>query len=288
MKGELALVTGGSRGVGRAIVARLAGAGARVAFCYRRDVEAAERVARETGGHAYPADLSVPGAATALVARVTDELGAPSILVSNAGTASRGRLALDTEQSEYLALFQVHVLAALEAARAVAPAMRAAGRGAIVLVSSTTTTLRPPGSAPYTAAKAALEAAAAVLAVEERAHGIRVNVVAPGLVATDMGDRLVRASTAAGAKGGAGAGAAGSAAVGRTGGTTAFAADGTKGGAMSGAADLDAASPFGRVCRPEDVADVVAFLAGPDSSYVAGQRVVVDGGGATTGLLPVP
>jgi 3-oxoacyl-[acyl-carrier protein] reductase len=262
LTGEVALVSGGSRGVGGAVVRRLAAAGAQVAFSYRRDVEAARAVADELAAsgrsaRAYPADLAVQGAASGLVEAVTADIGAPSIFVSNAGTASRGYRALDTDPGEYQAMFAIHVLAALEAARAVAQGMRKAGRGKIVFVSSTTTTVRPPGSAPYTAAKAALEAAASVLAIEEREHGIRINVVAPGLVATDMGDRLVRASSLSAAGGRAGA-----------------------------AVDLDTAFPFGRVCRPEDVADVVAFLVGNSSSYVAGHRVVVDGGGAAGALLP--
>jgi NAD(P)-dependent dehydrogenase (short-subunit alcohol dehydrogenase family) len=102
-----------------------------------------------------------------------------------------------------------------------------------------------PGGAPYMMAKSAQEALAATLAVEEMAHGIHVNVVAPGLVATDMGDRLAHAVTGVGA-----------------------------------AADLDAVAPYGRVCRPEDVADVVAYLVSEQAAYLNGQRIEVDGGGS--------
>ena len=143
----------------------------------------------------------------------------------------------------------VHALGPLALIRLLLPAMRTRPRADIVVVSSAITSHAPPFSAPYTMAKAALEAAARTLSREERSHGIRVNVVAPGLVATDMGERLVRAVD------------------GRT------------------LHDLDAQYPFGRVCLPEDVAGVVAFLTSADSGYVTGQRLVVDGGGPALGIL---
>jgi 3-oxoacyl-[acyl-carrier protein] reductase len=96
--------------------------------------------------------------------------------------------------------------------------------------------------------KAALEALAATLALEELAYGTHVNVVAPGLVVTDMGDRLARAVTGA-----------------------------------ENAEALDARAPYGRVCRPEDVADVVAYLVSEQASYLNGQRIEVDGGGSPLG-----
>lgn len=258
LEGRIALVTGGSRGVGRAIVHRLAVDGAHVAFSYRRDAAAAvatEEAVKQLGGtsSSFVADLSVPGAAGKLVADVSGALGSPDILVNNAGTASSGRLVADTPHAEYLKLFQVHALAGMEAAAAVVPGMRERGAGAIVFVSSIVAYSRVPATAPYAMAKAAAEALAFVLALEEREHGIRVNVVAPGLVASDMGDRLVRASIGS-----------------------------------EKASSLDSAYPFGRVCRPKDVADVVGFLAGPASSYVTRQKIVVDGGGAIEELVRRP
>jgi NAD(P)-dependent dehydrogenase (short-subunit alcohol dehydrogenase family) len=254
LSGRVALVTGGSRGVGRAIAQRLAADGAAVAVNYRRD----DAAARDTvaaieadGGRAvaFQAAIGDDQAVAAMTEAVRSDLGDVDILVSNAGTASRGRSVADTEPGEYLRLMTVHALGPLALIRSLLPAMRTRPRADIIVVSSAITGHTPPFSAPYTMAKAALEAAARTLAREERSHGIRVNVVAPGLVATDMGERLVRA---------------------------------VDGRALH---DLDAHSPFGRVCLPEDVAGVVAFLVSADSGYVTGQRLVVDGGGPDTGIL---
>jgi NAD(P)-dependent dehydrogenase (short-subunit alcohol dehydrogenase family) len=180
---------------------------------------------------------------------VRADLGDVDILVSNAGTASRGRTVAETDPEEYLRLMNVHALGPIALIRSLLPAMRARPRADIVMVSSAITGYAPPNSAPYTMAKAALEMAARTLAREERRHGIRVNVVAPGLVATDMGERLVRA---------------------------------VAGRALH---DLDSGAPFGRVCLPEDVASVVAFLVSADCGYVTGQRLVIDGGGPDLGIV---
>ena len=141
----------------------------------------------------------------------------------------------------------MHAFAVVEMAEVVLPAMREAGSGNIIVVTSNVTISLPANTAPYAVAKTSAEAIVRVLAMEERAHGIRVNALAPGLVATDMGERLVRASV------------------------------------DSSLDSLHGHYPFGRVCRPEDIADAVAFLALPDS-YVTGQRLVVDGGGPAVPL----
>lgn len=245
---RVALVTGGSRGVGRAVVRRLAAEGITVAFSYRKDTDAADALIAEVeqaGGRAlaFAADLREPGAASALAEAAIAAAGPISVLVSNAGMASRGLSVVETPREEYLSLFQLHALVIAELAGAVLPDMRAAGSGSIVVISSTVTSSLPPNTGPYAAAKISGEALVRVLAMEERDRGIRVNVVAPGLIATDMGDRLVKANVKA-----------------------------------VRATDLDTGYPFGRVCRPEDVADAVAFLTHP-SGYITGHRLVVDGGG---------
>ncbi len=249
-----ALVTGASRGIGRAIALRLAADGAAVAVNYRRDeAAAADTVAaiEKAGGsaRAYRAAVGDTDAVAAMVEAVHADLGPVDLLVSNAGTASRGTSIADTDEDEYLRLLRVHTLGPLALIRMLLPDLRAAGRADVVVISSVIVDRHPANGAPYTMAKVALEAAARTLAAEERGAGVRVNIVAPGLVATDMGERLVAA----------------------TAGTTIGA--------------LDERFPFGRVARPEDVAGVVAFLAGNDADYLTGQRISVDGGGTPAGVL---
>jgi NAD(P)-dependent dehydrogenase (short-subunit alcohol dehydrogenase family) len=246
---RVALISGGGRGIGRAVGAALAAAGLDVAVNFRRDAEAADRTvtelsARGVTARAYRASVADPDAVSALVHAVLRDFGRVDVLVHSAGVASRGNFVADTEPEELRRLFDTHAAAAHHLSRAVVPDMRKRGRGDIVFISSIVASSPGPGMAPYAMAKAALESLGRVLAREERAHGIRVNCVAPGLVATEMGDRLVRA---------------------------------TRG--IQRAVDLDDASPFGRVCRPEDVAATVAFLATPAvGSYITGQCIAVDGG----------
>jgi NAD(P)-dependent dehydrogenase (short-subunit alcohol dehydrogenase family) len=121
--------------------------------------------------------------------------------------------------------------------------MRERERGDVVMISSIATHNWMGWSSPYNMAKAALEALAFGLAKEEQRNGIRVNVVAPGLVETEMGRRLVKGSSG-----------------------------------VEDIATLHASSPFGRVCQPEDVADVVRFLVSDGAGYVSGQRIYVEGG----------
>jgi NAD(P)-dependent dehydrogenase (short-subunit alcohol dehydrogenase family) len=254
LTGRAALVTGGSRGIGRQIALRLAADGAAVAVNYRRDADAAhEVVARitDSGGRAqaFPAAIGDAEATTAMLARIADEFGDVDILVGNGGTASSGRTIAETDDAEYARLMAVHALGPMGLIRDLLPTLRRAPRSDVVVVSSVLAADFPVRSAPYTMAKLALEAGVRTLAREERVHGVRANIVAPGLVATDMGSRLVSATT---------------------------------GGTID---DLAASSPFGRVASPEDVAGVVAFLVSSDAEYLTGQRIEVDGGGGAAGLL---
>jgi NAD(P)-dependent dehydrogenase (short-subunit alcohol dehydrogenase family) len=121
--------------------------------------------------------------------------------------------------------------------------MRTRPRGDIVMISSVATLYMAAGGAPYNMAKAAMEALAMTLAKEERAHGIHVNVVAPGLVETEMGRRLVKATSG-----------------------------------VTDMRSLDAGMPFGRVCQPEDVANVVRYLVSERAGYLTGEKINVHGG----------
>jgi NAD(P)-dependent dehydrogenase (short-subunit alcohol dehydrogenase family) len=252
--GRVALVTGGSRGVGRGIALRLGSEGAAVAVNYRKDTDAAQLVVDEitaAGGRAkaYQASVIDESAFPPMLSAINDDLGPIDLLVSNAGTASRGTTIADTDRAEYQRLLDVHLLGPLALIRAALPQLRSAGRADVVAISSTITREFHKGAAAYTLAKSALEAAALTLAREEREHGVRVNIVAPGLVASDMGERLVAA--AAGAS----------------------------------IAELEPSYPFGRTCRPPDVAGIVAFLASQDGEYVTGQRITVDGGSPDSSLF---
>ena len=171
------------------------------------------------------------------------DFGHVDILVHSAGIASRGQSVADTDPAEIEKLWRTHAFGAFAFAKLVLPSMRAQPRGDIVMISSAATTQWAGYSSPYNMGKAALEALARTLAKEERANGIHVNIVAPGLTDTEMGRRLVR-------------------------------------GAM-GVEDihsLDATSSFGHVCSPEEVADVVRFVVSDAAGYLTDQKIVVDGG----------
>lgn len=250
LDGRVALVTGASRGAGRAIALGLAADGADVAVNYRREADAAAEVVAEIealGRRAIAVQASVddPDADAEMVERVAGELGPISILVNNAGQASRGQSVADTDPREVGQLLGTHAVGPHHLCRLALPHIRECERGDIVFISSVATDHMGPNGAPYNMAKAAMEALAMTLAKEEQRHGIHVNVVAPGLIETEMGRRLVKA------------------------------------GGVDDISTLHAGFPFGRVCQPEDIADVVRFLVGPQGGYVSGTRLRVDGGGQT-------
>ena len=256
LDGRVALVSGGGRGIGRAITESLAAEGASVAVNYHRDRESADATiaAVEAAGgvaRAYQASIDDSDACAVMVESIVADLGSIDILVCNAGVASKGRSVADTDPAEMIKVVTTHAFGPHHLARLVLPSMRAkaadSGRGDIIMISSVATTHMGPNGAPYNMGKAAMEALARTLAKEEQRHGIRVNTVAPGLVETDMGVRLARAVT------------------------------GNRD--MQDLRALDATSPFGRVCQPIDVANVVLWLCTPGSSYVTGQRIECNGGG---------
>ena len=252
LQGKVALVTGGGRGIGRSISLLLAQQGASIAVNYRRDKESAETTVADiiaAGGMAtaHQGSTDDPVQNTALVAEVLAQYSGIDILVLNAGIASRGKSVAETEAEELWRLVATHALGPHQLCRDVLPSMRTRGRGDIIFISSVATNSMSANGAPYNMGKAAQEALASTLAKEEREHGIHVNVVAPGLVETDMGLRLARAMT------------------------------GQR--EMQDLRSLDAAAPFGRVCQPEDVANIVLWFCSAEAGYVTGQRIEVDGGG---------
>jgi 3-oxoacyl-[acyl-carrier protein] reductase len=250
LAGRVALVSGGGRGIGRGISEELARAGATVAVVYHRDEAAAAETVQaiETAGGsatAHQAAVESFDDCQRLCLEVNAAHGVVGILVSNAGIASKGRSVAKTEPDEMARLFGIHVMGAFHLAHLLAPPMRNLPRGDIVMVSSVAARMNAGGGAPYNVAKSALDSLAFTLAKEEQRHGTHVNIVAPGLVESEMGRRLVKAS------------------------------------GVEDIHSLDAVSPFGRVCSPSDVARVVLFLVSGLGGYVTGQRVEVDGGGMT-------
>ena len=247
LDGRVALVTGGSRGIGRAIALELARSGADVAVNFRRDEGAAKSVVEEIRAlgrkaKAYVGSVENWDEDVKVVADVLSDFGTIGILINNAGIASRGNSVADTDPAEMERVVRVHSFGPHYLSKLVIPHMRKEKRGDIVMISSVATDHFAANGGPYNMGKAAMEALALTIAKEERVNGIRCNVVKPSLTVTDMGVRLSKA----------------------------------RGGDIR---DLDKTSPFGRVSVPEDVAKVVAFLVSDANPYANGQRIAVDGGG---------
>ena len=252
LEGRNALVTGGSRGIGRAISLRLAEMGANVAVNYASSQSAAEEVAREIAdlgviAKTYKADVSDRESCEAMVAEAISDFGQIDILVNNAGIGSSGiHRATVTEATydQFNLLIGANLWGPIHMCKALVPHMRDAARSDIVMISSVATDSYSERMGLYSIGKAGMEALAYTLAKEERIHGMRVNVVAPGLVDTDMGRKLITL--------------------------------------LPGSDDMrerDATAPFGFVCTPEDIAAAVAYLVSEDGRYLTNQRIAVNGGG---------
>jgi NAD(P)-dependent dehydrogenase (short-subunit alcohol dehydrogenase family) len=249
LAGRTALVTGGSRGIGRAIALSLAEAGADVAVNYRRDEGAAKETvdaikALGRKAKAYSASVENWDEDVRMVADVLEDFGSIGILVNNAGIASRGQSVADTDPAEMERVVRVHAFGPHYLCKLIVPHMRKEKRGDIVMISSVATLGHGPRGAPYNMGKAAMEALALTLAKEEREHGIRTNIVAPSLTVTEMGSRLTKATTG-----------------------------------IADIHELDARSPFGRVSVPEDVAAAVTWLVSDANPYANGQKININGGG---------
>ena len=249
LSGRTALVTGASRGIGKAIALSLAEAGADIAVNYRRDADAAAETVAEIEAmgrkaKAYSASVENWDEDEAMVAEVLKDFGGIGILVNNAGIASRGQSVADTDPAEMERVVRVHAFGPHYLSKLVIPSMREEGRGDIIMISSVATLGMAGRGGPYNMGKAAMEALALTLAKEERAHGIRTNIVAPSLTVTEMGKRLTKATTG-----------------------------------VDDIHDLDARSPFGRVSTPEDVAAAVTWLVSSANPYANGQKININGGG---------
>jgi NAD(P)-dependent dehydrogenase (short-subunit alcohol dehydrogenase family) len=252
LEGRTALVTGGSRGIGRAICLRLANDGADVAVNFASNGDAANEVAEEIRAlgrraEVYQADVSDREAVDAMAERATSDFGQIDILVNNAGIGSS---AVDrptitgATQEQWELLLGANLWGPIHMCRAFVPHMRAAERSDVIVISSVASQNMGARMGLYSIGKVGAEALAHTLAKEEREHGMRVNIVAPGLVDTDMGRKLISL--------------------------------------LPGPDDMrerDETSPFGFVCTPADIAATVAFLVSEDGRYITNQRIYVNGGG---------
>ena len=243
-----AIVTGGSRGIGRAIALALAADGFDVVLSYVTDAEAAGDVvtaieAQGRRGLAVRADLGKPRDAAALVEAAVTAFGAIDVLVNNAGLSSNESYIADTPPETWARIVDVNLHGTYHMVRAVTPLMRARGGGHIVNLSSNVTQRMPATFGAYTVSKAAVEALTRILAKEEGPHGIHVNAVAPGPIMTDMLEGLLE----------------------------------TMGEARAQA--FVESVPLRRAGQPEEIAAVVAMLVSPTASFISGEVIYVNGGG---------
>ena len=248
------LVTGASRGIGRAVCLRLARQGAQIAACassHPDELATLVEEVRAAGGQALPliGDLADAATPARLVAQATEALGGLEGVVSNAGVSRPASLAT-LELADWDHLLAVNARAPWLLAKAAYPALRES-RGSFVSVASMSGLQPYPGMGAYSPSKAAVLMLTRVLAQEWAADGVRVNAVSPGLIHTPLTARV-------------------------------YADPAAKAG-------REALVPMHRIGDPDaDIAGVVAFLVGPDAAYVTGQNILADGGllDATQGLIP--
>jgi 3-oxoacyl-[acyl-carrier protein] reductase len=241
LAGKTAIVTGGSRGIGRGIVMALAREGADVAINYRRD----EAAARETAGQVkalgrraevYQADVADWPAVQQMFAQAGQAFAGFDVVVANSGVASRTASLVDTDPDYWARVLGVDLNGVFYTCKAGVPLLRAQGN--VIVVSSIGADTCAPYGAPYYVAKAGANALVKVLAKELAPERKRVNGIAPGVIASDMGNRLV-------------------AALGE---------------------GLLNTIPLGRIGQPEDIGAAAVFLASSDASFITGKILRVDGG----------
>jgi 3-oxoacyl-[acyl-carrier protein] reductase len=238
LQGQVALVTGGSRGIGLAIARELAAAGAKVAVVARNEAGAREAAASLAGdGHrGFACDVADPDAANALVKQV-EEMGSLDILVNNAGV-TRDNLLMRIKDEDWNTVVDTNLRGAFNLIRAASRGMMKRRGGRIINITSVVGITGNKGQANYAASKAGLIGLTKSVAKELGSRGVLVNALAPGYIETDMTAELPAAARES----------------------------------------LMSQIALERMGRPEDIAPVVRFLAGPGAAYITGQTIVVDGG----------
>ncbi len=240
LTGKVALVTGGSRGIGRAIVETLAKEGAKVAFVYNSNTDAANAVVESLTDcevAAFQADVRNKEAADKVIEDVVEKWGTVDILVNNAGIIKDGLLAtMDSQQ--WQDVIDVNLTSVFNFCQAVTRTMMSARYGRIINMSSVASEVSNPGQANYAASKGGIEGFTKCIATELARRGITANAVAPGFIETDMTEAVVNAA----------------------------------------GKEIKKRIPARRLGQPADIANAVLFLASDDASYVTGQVLRVDGG----------
>jgi 3-oxoacyl-[acyl-carrier protein] reductase len=238
LSGKIAVVTGSTRGIGRAVAQALSDSGARVAVV-GRDRERASQVANEIGNGAagFACDVTDTAQVAALIAQVEKELGGIDILVNNAGV-TRDNLVMRLKDEDWDEVMNANLRGAFAAIRAVSRGMMKKRSGRIINMASVVGLMGNKGQSNYAASKAGLIALTKSVAKELGTRGILVNAIAPGFIETEMTDAMTPEARSV----------------------------------------LNGLIPLERLGKPEDIASAVVFLASDHASYITGQVIVIDGG----------
>lgn len=242
LKDQVAMVTGGSRGIGRGIVKAFAAEGAKVAFLFRGNQEAADALAKEiaqSGGtaKAYQADVAKAEDVQKVVEQIEKDFGPITVLVNNAGII-KDDLFVRLEPADWQAVLSTNLGGTYNCCKALAYGMMRQRRGRIINISSVAAEHHNPGQTNYSASKGAINSLTRGLAVELASRGVTVNAIAPGFIETDMSEAV-----------------------------------------RNKAGDIiKKMIPMRRLGQAEDIARVAVFLASEEASYITGQVLTVDGG----------